>query len=176
MNFGPEDGKALMVFTLAPQKTLQSAADTTLAQLGLTLLETKNTTVNGMQAKATIARQVNQDQSTGQQSSNIVLTYFIQYTPYIYVFHGVSAESDFNAYFNVMESSMKTFAPLTDPSKLNVKPTRILVKKVPRTNTLANTLSYYRVPQAKMEEVALLNNLDLNSTVQAGRLIKVIGQ
>ena len=106
VNMGPEDGKALMVFTLSRQKTLQNAADTTLQQLGLTLLETKNTTVNGMQAKATVARQVNQDQQSGQQTSNMVLTYFIQYSPYIYVFHGVSAEADFNAYFKMMESSM----------------------------------------------------------------------
>ncbi len=176
VNMGPEDGKALMIFTLASQKNLQSAADTTLAMLGLTLLETKNTTVNGMQAKATISRQVSQDQSTGQQASNLVLTYFIQYSPYIYVFHGVSAEAEFNKYFNVMESSMKTFARLTDPSKLNVKPGRLLVKRVPRTTTVAGTLSYFGVPQEKHQEVALLNNLELNSTIQAGKLIKVIGQ
>lgn len=176
VNMGPEDGKALMVFTLSRQKTLQNAADTTLQQLGLTLLETKNTTVNGMQAKATIARQVNQDQQSGQQTSNMVLTYFIQYSPYIYVFHGVSAEADFNAYFKMMESSMLTFARLTDPSKLNVKPTKLLVKKVQRTTTLGNALTSYNVPQAKLEEVALLNNMELTSTVQAGKLIKVIGQ
>ncbi len=124
VNMGPEDGKALMVFTLSRQKTLQNAADTTLQQLGLTLPESKNTTVNGMQAKATVARQVNQDQSTTQQTSNMVLTYFIQYSPYIYVFHGVSAEADFNAYFSTMESAMKTFAKLTEASRIIVKPTK----------------------------------------------------
>jgi predicted Zn-dependent protease len=176
VNMGPEDGKALMVFTLSRQKTLQNAADTTLQQLGLTLLESKNTTVNGMQAKATVARQVNQDQSTGQQTSNMVLTYFIQYSPYIYVFHGVSAEADFNAYFSTMESAMKTFAKLTEASKINVKPTKLLVTRVQRTTTLGNALTSSGVPQAKLEEVALLNNMELSATVQAGKLIKVIGQ
>jgi predicted Zn-dependent protease len=176
VNMGPEDGKALMVFTLSRQKTLQNAADTTLQQLGLTLLESKNTTVNGMQAKATVARQVNQDQSTGQQTSNMVLTYFIQYSPYIYVFHGVSAEADFNAYFKTMESAMMTFAKLTEASKINVKPTKLLVTRVQRTTTLGNALTSSGVPQAKLEEVALLNNMDLSGTVQAGKLIKVIGQ
>lgn len=176
VNISPEDGKALMVFTLSPQKTLQNAADTTLAQLGLTLLETKNATVNGMPAKATVSRQVNQDQSTGRQTSNLVLTYFIQYSPYIYVFHGVSAEIDFNSYFNVMESSMKTFAKLTDPSKINVKPTKLLIRRVQTTGSLSNALSGYGVPASKLNEVALLNNMDLNSTVKAGTLIKVIGQ
>ncbi len=176
VNMGPEDGKALMIFTLARQKNIQSAADTSLAMLGLKLLETKNTTVNGMQAKATISRQFSQNQSTSQQASNLVLSYFIQYGSYIYVFHGVSAETDFNNYFKVMESSIKTFAKLTDPSKLNVKPTRLLIKRVPRTTTVANTLNYFGVPQEKHKEFALLNNLELNSTIQAGKLIKVISQ
>jgi predicted Zn-dependent protease len=176
VNIAPEDGKALMIFTLSSQKTLQNAADSTLLQLGLTLVESKNTTVNGMQTKATISKQVSQDQSTGQQSTNLVLTYFIQYSPYIYVFHGVSAEADFSNYFNPMETTMKTFARLTEASKINVKPAKLLIKKVQRTGTLANALTYYGVPQTKLEEVALLNNLDLTSNVQAGTLIKVIGQ
>jgi predicted Zn-dependent protease len=176
VNIAPKDGKALMIFTLSAQKTLQNAADSTLQQLGLTLVESRKSTVNGMQAFATVSKQVSQDQSTGQQSTNLVLTYFIQYSPYIYVFHGVSAEADFNAYFNTMETTMKTFAKLTDASKINVKPTMVLIKKVQKTGTLANAFSYYGVPQAKMEELALLNNLELTSNVQAGNLIKVIGQ
>jgi predicted Zn-dependent protease len=176
VNMAPQDGKALMIFTLSSQKTLQNAADTTLRQLGLTLVESRKSTVNGMQAFATVSKQVTQDQSTGQQSTNLVLTYFIQYSPYIYVFHGVSAEADFNTYFNTMETTMKTFAKLTDASKINVKPTKMLIKKVQRTGTLANAFSYYGVPQAKMEELALLNNMELTSNVQAGKLIKVIGK
>jgi predicted Zn-dependent protease len=76
----------------------------------------------------------------------------------------------------MMESSMLTFARLTDPSKINVKPTKLLVRKVQRATTLGNALTSYNVPQAKLEEVALLNNMELTSTVQAGKLIKVIGQ
>lgn len=176
VNMGPADGKALMVFTMTSQKTLQNAADTTLAALGLTLLESKNSTVNGIPARVTISRQSAQDQSGDQQTSNLVLSYFIQHSNVIYIFHGVAAEADFNKYFNTMESSMQTFAKLTDPSKLNVKPTRLLVKRVPATATVSGTLSSLGVARDKLQEIALLNNLELNSTIQAGRLIKVIGQ
>lgn len=176
VNMGPADGKALMVFTMASQKTLQNAADTTLAALGLTLLESKNSTVNGMPARATVSRQAGQEQTDGQQASNLVLSYFIQYSNIIYVFHGVSAEADFNKYFSTMESSMQTFARLTDPSKLNVKPSRLLVKRVPVTTTVSGTLSSLGVTRDKLQEIALLNNLELNSTIQAGSLIKIIGQ
>ena len=176
VNMAPEDGNALMIFTLAYQKTLENAADSTLQQLGLTFVEGRKSTVNGMPALATVSRQVSQAQSTGQQSTNLVLSYFIQYGTYIYVFHGVSAEANFTNYFSTFENAMKTFSGLTDASKINIKPTKILVKKVQRAGTLANALSYYGVPQAKMKELALLNNMELTDNVQAGKLIKVTGQ
>ncbi len=39
----PGDNKALILFTLSQQKTLQAAADSTIAQIGLTLQESRKT-------------------------------------------------------------------------------------------------------------------------------------
>ena len=176
VNMAPEDGKALLIFTLASQNTLQAAADSTILQLGLTLQESKKTTVNGMPAIATVSKQVSQDQSTGAQSTILVLSYFIQYDRYFYVFHGVSTEADFRTYFNPLESTMKTFEKLTDASKINVKPNKIFIKKVPRSGTLADAFDYYGVKPEQRKELALLNDLELTDKVQAGKLIKIIGQ
>ncbi len=176
VSMAPSDGKALVIFTMTSGESLAAAAKATLEGLGLTLQENKSSTVNGMPAVITVSRQSGQDQSTGTQISNLVLSYFIDYNGTYYVFHGVSAENDFNAYYSQLQSPMANFSVLTDASKLNVKPTKLLVKKVQRSSTLANALSYYNVPQDKLEEVALLNNLELNAQVQAGKLIKVIGQ
>ncbi len=176
VNMAPADQKALMIFTLSSEKTLQAAADSILKQLGLTFVEGKQTSVNGLPALATVSKQVVQDQSTGAQSTNMVLSYFIEYTGLIYVFHGVSAEADFNTYSDTIESSMKTFSTLTDASKINVKPKKILVKKVFRTGTLASAFTYYGMKQEQMAELALLNELELTSQVQAGKLIKIIGE
>jgi predicted Zn-dependent protease len=172
----PADGKALMLFTLANQKTLESAADSTLAMYGLQLQRAEKKTVNGIPAIITLSKQQAQDQSTGQVSSNAVLSYFLQYGGLIYVFHGVSTEADFTTYSPTMEASMKTFAQLTDPSRINVKPKRVYVKKAPRAGTLASTLSYYNIPQAMMEELALLNNMELNDPVPAGKSIKIVSE
>jgi predicted Zn-dependent protease len=75
-----------------------------------------------------------------------------------------------------MESSMKTFAKLTEASKINVKPKKVFVRKVQNTGTLASAFSSYGVPQDKMKEFALLNNLELSDQVKAGKLIKIIGE
>jgi len=172
----PSDGKALMLFTLSNQKTLQSAVDTTMAMYGLQLQRSEKKSVNGLQAIVTLAKQPVQDQSTGATGTNVVLTYFVQYGSLIYVFHGVSTEADFESYAPTMEASMKTFAQLTDQSKINVKPKRIHVRKVQRTGTMASVLSSFNMPQNMMEELSLLNNIELNETVQAGRYIKIIGE
>ena len=172
----PSDGRALMLFTLSNQKTLQSAVDTTMAMYGLQLQRSEKKTVNGLQAIATLSKQQVQDQSTGTTGANAVISYFVQYGSMIYVFHGVSTEADFASYAPTMEASMKTFAQLTDQSRINVKPKRVYVRKAPRVGTLASTLSALNMPQNLMEELSLLNNMELNETVPAGKYIKIIGE
>jgi predicted Zn-dependent protease len=176
VNMAPADGKALIVFTLAQAPSLEEAARNTLKQLELKPQESKSTTVNGMPALVTLSKQVAKDQSTGQTQTNLVMSYFINYNNTYYVFHGISTEADFNNYNSVFSSTMGNFSKLTDPSKLNVKPRKILVKKVQRTSTLADALRSFGAQQGQMNELALINNMELTDQVQTGKLIKVIGQ
>ena len=172
----PPDQKALMLFTLSNQKSLEAAVDTTIAQYKLTLQGSKRVTVNGLQAIMIQCKQVSQDQSTGATQTNMVLSYFISHGGLIYVFHGVSTEADFNSYAGTMNSSMITFSDLTDPAKINVKPKRIQVVAAQRSGPLSDAFAYYRVPQTQYKELALLNDLELTDQVPAGKLIKIIGE
>lgn len=174
VNMAPSDGKALMIFTLAPQKTLQEAAQATISQLNLQLIENRNTTINGLPALITISRQESQDQSTGQKQVILVQSCFIQYETNFFVFHGVSSELDFPNYRNTFTTHMERFAKLTDPARLNVKPKRVAVKKVGRTTNLAEAFKALGVPQAQFAEMALLNNMELTDQVQAGKLVKIV--
>ena len=176
VNMAPADGKALVVFTLASGSTLDEAAKSTLDQLGLKAEESTPATVNGMPALMTLARQVNKDQTTGAESTNIVLSYYINYDNTFYVFHGVSAEPDYATYDDAFKTTMVNVARLTDPSKLNKQPDKIFIKKVQRAGSLADALKYYGVAQDRMNELALLNNLELTDRVEAGRMIKVLGK
>ncbi|MCF6357732.1 MAG: M48 family metalloprotease [Draconibacterium sp.] len=171
----PEDGKAMMVFFMTPQKTLEKAGQEALDALGLTVLDSKRTIVNGAPAIVAVSQQVSQDQQTGQQQTIKVLSYIIQKDEGIYVFHGVSDEMSFNSYFRIFESTMANFDSLTEPSKLNVRPKRIKVKSVQRSGTLADAFKYFRVPQSQTNELALLNYMELSDIVQKGKLIKIIG-
>ena len=175
VKISPPDGKVLMIFTIAQQKTLDDAAKVTLQQLQLNLLESKKTTVNGMQAISTLSNQTSQDQSTGQQQTIKVLSYFIDDNGTYYVFHGVSAEANFNNYSRIFEQTMMNFDKLTEPSKLNVQPKKIRIKKVQHSGTLADVFNSFGIQQQQMEEFAFLNNMELMDQVPAGTLIKIVG-
>jgi predicted Zn-dependent protease len=172
----PKDGNALMIFTMAPQKTLEEAGQKTLADLNLTVLDSKRTTVNGFPAIAAISQQVKQDQQTGAQQIIKVMSYLIQYNEMILVFHGVSDNAGFNSFYRVFESTMTNFDRLTDASKLNVKPKRIKIVQAPAAGTLAQTFKGFKVPDSRMKELALLNNIELTEQVAKGKLIKIIGE
>lgn len=175
VQMAPEDGKAMMIFTLAQQKTLEEASQQTLKDLQLTVLDTKKSSVNGLPAIGTVSQQVSQDQQTGQEQIIKVMSYFIEYNSTIYVFHGVASDVDFNSYYRVFESTMVNFNHLTEPSKINVRPKRIKVQSVQRSGTLADAFRYFRVPQDQFNELAFLNNLELSDQVTSGKLIKIIG-
>jgi predicted Zn-dependent protease len=176
VNMAPKDGRALMVFTFASGKTLDEAAKATIDQLELKQQESKNITVSGMPAMVILSKQVTQDASTGQEQTNMVLSYFINCDNTYYVFHGITAEVDYTTYTHTFETTMVNFSRLTDPTKINVKPKKIMVKKVQRSGTLTDAFNYFGVQQKQMAELALLNNLELTDKVQAGKLIKIIGQ
>ena len=51
-----------------------------------------------------------------------------------------------------------------------------MVKTVQKAGTLSETLLSYGMPQAKLAELALLNDMELTDKVQAGKLIKIVGE
>lgn len=176
VNMAPDDGKALMIFTTITGSGLEAAAKESVDKLQLTAGDYVQTTVNGMPALTVTSLQTSQDQTTGQQKTIKVLSYFIDYGGTYYAFHGVAADADFNTYAGTFEQSMKSFSKLTDLSRINVKPQRIRVKKVARQGTFTSALTYFGVKQDMLEKHALLNDIELDAQVPAGKMIKIIGE
>jgi predicted Zn-dependent protease len=175
VQMAPEDGNAMIIFTLAKQKTPEEAAQATITDLNLTALENKKVLVNGLPAVALLSQQVSKNEQTGTEQVLKVLSYFIAYNNSVYVFHGVAADANFNNYRNSFETTMANFAPLTEASKLNVRPTRIKIQTVRNTGTLNDAFQYFNVPQSQRKELAFLNNLELSDPVEQGKLIKIFG-
>jgi len=173
----PSDGKSLMLMTLSPEKTLDSAAQAVVEQFKLTLIESQRTTVNGMSAIAMVSDQVPVAEN-GQAAGDPIriLTYLIEYNGLIYTFHGLSAQADFNRYSSFFKRTMTNFDVLRDQSKINVTPTRIAVKTVTRAGTLSQVLSQLGTASPDFAELAIINGMELSDQIKAGELIKVFSK
>ncbi len=68
---------------------------------------------------------------------------------------------------------MRSFTTLTDANRINVSPTKLIVKKTQRTGTARTVLQSLGVAQADLESAALMNGLTLDHQVPVGRMIKV---
>ena len=71
-------------------------------------------------------------------------------------------------------SSLRSFRPLTDAGRLAVQPDRVKVQSVAATASLDATLRTLGTAEALLPATALLNGLELDETVRAGTLLKVI--
>jgi predicted Zn-dependent protease len=172
------DGKAMMIFTLAKGTSLQEAVTSTLQQYQLTMVRSDNVTVNGLNAVAMIADQVQQQQQQQQQqaASLRTLIYLIQYGGNIYQMIGVSSVTDFQSYQNTFASSFQSFRQLTEQAKLNKKAERIRIKTINAATTLEQALRNFGTSSARLNELAIINGMNLTDRLAAGTLIKVLGE
>lgn len=173
VQMAPDNGKAIMMFSLAQGSSLQDAATQNATDLQLTVGSSRQVTVNGMQALEVLSQQVSQDQSTGEQTAINLKSIYIKYGSNIYYFHGVSTPADFQSYVSTFDKTMYGFKELKDASKINVMPERIKVVSVKQSGTLQAALQAYNVPTARQKELAVVNGMELTSQVTAGSKIKI---
>ena len=174
VKMAPKDGKALMAFLLSENKTPEEAAQNFIAEMKVSALENKKITINGLPAVAVVSQQTSQDQQTGVQNVVKFFSYFIQYNGQVFSFHGIAADADFMNYVPVFKSTMEKFDKLTDAVKLNMKPSKIKIYEVTKTQTLSEIFKSQKIADNRFKELALLNNLELTDKIEKGRLIKLI--
>ncbi len=172
VQMAPEDGKGMMIFTLAQGESLEAAANQMVQDLQLQVKDRRNGQVNGLSALTIESEQTNQQ---SQQSIRIIST-LIKYGELIYVFHGLSSPQDFNNYRSQFNNSMQSFKQLTDPSKINVKPERVKIVTVQQDGTLANALRQAGVTSDRFDEFAILNGMQQTDRVTRGTLIKAVSK
>ena len=167
----PEGGKAAMIFSLAQENSVDSAATAFVQKNKMTVVDSRNTTVNGFPAIALLS-----DQNNAQEPAKSlrVLSYFIEYNNIIYLFYGLATKSDYAGYQAAFEPTMKGFRKLTDRSKIDVKPDRINIVTVSNGGTLSQVLEANNIPQDKFREHSLINGMELNEQVASGSLLKIL--
>jgi predicted Zn-dependent protease len=171
VQMAPEDGNALIMLSLAEQSTPNDAAQATVSENNLTVIDKKSVTVHGFPAVVMLSQQQNP-----QNPDNVlqILSYFIQDAELIYKFHGLSLRDNFSTYRARFEDTMGGFRRLTDQDKLNRQPERLQVRQTGSQGSVRSALAALGVPEDRLEEFAVLNGLDLDDQVSAGTLLKVL--
>ena len=171
----PKDGKAMMMLTLAQGANLQAAANNTAQQLNLSVINSNQTTVNGMPALEMISQvkaAEGQTQTSAQQVK--VSSTFIQYNNMIYVLHGMAYAADFNNQLRTFDRTTGGFSKLTDPDKLNRQPDRVRIRTSNKNQTLQQALQAEGATSAQLQDLAILNGMSLSDRLTAGMKYKVI--
>ena len=163
-----EKQDAVILFQIAQGNTPADAANDFITQSKASVLSSEGTSVNGLSA-----HKLTTDLASSQGQLRI-LSYFIKKGDNIFVFHGFTAQASFDQHQQTFQNAMTGFRTLTDQSKINVKPDRIAVRKVNQTTNLEQALRSFGVGEDKLGETALMNGMELASSVPGGTMIKYI--
>ncbi len=160
-----QDG--LLQLGLGGTEPISTQLKTFLSQQGVTAGATTMVPVNGLPtASAQFTAQLEQGPAQGYVA-------FISYGGRTYRLMGLAISAQAAAYDAVMRNWIGSFRPLTDPARLNVKPSKIKIVKLSGPMTVAAFHAKYPsvVP---VEQVALMNGVAVNGAFPAGRLVKQV--
>ncbi|WP_162342909.1 M48 family metalloprotease [Cyclobacterium salsum] len=168
VQMAPKSGEAVLTMTLASGSNFREMADQMVEQYKLEVLSVSEEKVNGLASLQLLAEQ-KQENGSGIR----LLVYFIQQGDVSYQLMGLAQSANYATYESAFLSTMKNFRELKEADKLNRQPERLGIVTLSRNTSLEQALKAQGFPDARLEELAILNGMDLNESLSAGTLIKV---
>ncbi|MBX6363132.1 MAG: M48 family metalloprotease [Gemmatimonadetes bacterium] len=156
---------AVIELTLAPGAPDQ-AMRTFAAQQGVQVGDVSSESINGIPAAVGVF------QAQSQQGTLQGYIAYLQYNGNTYQIAAYTPAGAFGTYDRAFRETIRSFAPLTDPSALAVQPNRIAIVRLAAATTLAafNQRSPSAVP---LDELAIINQVpSANATLPAGTIVK----
>jgi predicted Zn-dependent protease len=160
--------RAILGFTLAREKSLESAAANFLKQPGLKIIERGPMRSNGLPAYAAVT---DAQMKNGQVAR--VMVYFVEYRGNVYQFVGYSAPQTFGSFRNAFLQTMQGFGELQDARFLNRQPVRIALQPVTRPTPFRELVPRSLPAPLTPQDVAILNQAELNQEIAPGRTVKL---
>ncbi len=87
---------------------------------------------------------------------------------------GYTYEQRYRSYRKTFHTVIESFARLTDGRALDIQPHRIALYSAPRTTTARKAFLDSGAKDESIDELTLLNNLQPDSRVEAGTLLKIV--
>ncbi len=154
-----------MIQLTAGQGAPTAALQQFLGQQGIQAGQVSSSAINGLPAASGYF------QAQTESGTLAGLVSYISYGGNTYQLLTYTPATQLDAYNSVFQQVIGSFAPLTDPAILNVKPKKVEIVKLPSRMTLAqfNTRYPSSIP---VEEVAIINGVETGATLAAGTEVK----
>jgi predicted Zn-dependent protease len=161
---------AMIRITLAEGKDPETAARAFLAQEGMTAAGLSNTRIDGLPATVGEFSALTE---SGRLRGRVA---FVAHKNAVYQVMAYAAEPAWANYDAALQSSLQSFARLTDAAALAAQPLRIQTITLDRAMTIAEFARRYLSP-VPVEKIALLNHADPETRFEKGAVLKtVVGQ
>jgi predicted Zn-dependent protease len=160
--------RAMMGFSATGEKSAQEAAGKFLSQQGLRVIQRGPLRANQLPAYVAIA-----DAQTQNGQVVRIMAYFVEYRGAVYHFLGYAPQQAFGTFRDAFLQTMQGFGETQDSRILNRQPIRLALQTVSRAAPLRDLLPQNLPAPLKLEEVALMNQAELNQRIATGTILKV---
>ena len=160
--------RAVLGFTAAGERSLEAAADKFASQPGLKIIERGRARSGEFPAFVVVA-------DSQPQNGQVVrvMAYFIEYRGSVYHFTGYTSAQGFGSFRHVFQQTMQGFAELRDARILGRQPVRLEILSVPGPGRFRDLVARGLPAPFTLEDVAILNQVEPNQEVGAGKTLKL---
>lgn len=163
-----QDG--VVELSAAQGSSADAAARSFLAQQGMTAGSTSRATLSGL---PTVSAPFSAATENGTLRGMVL---FVEHGGAVFGLVGYAPESKWTTHGAAVERTLRSFQNLTDPAALDVQPQRLEIIHLDRRTTIEE-MARQRPSPASAATLALINQVGLQTPLDAGRLVKwVVGQ
>jgi predicted Zn-dependent protease len=168
VQMAPSNENALIQFTISNASTPRDAFNQLATDMNLNAVATDDRYVNGMPAFVGICETTGSDEETvyGLELS------CVQMGNKVFAFIGMSEASNFGNYRRTFESTFYSFNRYQD--REGRQPARISIVRVPSRMTVERFFGLNGVPADYHKQLMIMNSVYEGTTLEAGRLMKII--
>jgi predicted Zn-dependent protease len=161
------NGRALMGLRLTPEARARDAAAKFVQGAKVQVINSGDTTINGMPTTVIIG------QAAIEQGTVGVWNAFIEMNGRVYSFLGYAPQQVFTQVQPTFEQVAGGFSVLRDPNVGNVQPARLRLARADRAAPFASFIPANLPNDLTAEEVAIMNQMELNQQVAPGQVLKL---
>ncbi|MGH7958793.1 MAG: M48 family metalloprotease [Opitutaceae bacterium] len=161
------NGRALMGLRLTPEARARDAAAKFVEGAKVQVVASGDTMINGLPATVIVG------QAAIEQGTVGVWNAFVEMDGRVYSFLGYAPQPVFAQVQPTFERVAGGFSTLRDPNAVNVQPARLKLARADRSAPFASFIPASLPNTLTAEEVAIMNQMELNQPVAPGRILKI---